>query len=416
MNDSTVAFICVLLLSGTIVVASATPIVSQNSQSEETTSTHIGRPFLTLNILREDDQDGTVQFQFQFRTSAKTKSVQVHFGSETQVTSVMRFERTASGTYVLTDTTASPSITATTNVLLQDAVADTSPNDTATEEWAFALIPHIHMRWRTSTSTWSRWVYPLRQEMRNRTTVTMAEKGTWGGHYLFLGNYTSYSRHQAGQTIRLIVPNAAQLTETPEAILTAVGNTSTELSVGSRDKVVTMFAVSSPFWLRGEASFRFGEVLVQDTSRLETVNTPWIHEYVHTRQSFDTGPRMSWFTEASASYFTLRYGRDKEYISRQELEAYFECQPSDSVLANQSTWQDDSVPYHKGAKVLTTLNQRIQNATDGQKSLEDVMRRINSHPNTITYPEFKQIVSSVSGESMDRWLDTWVTGSKCIDN
>jgi predicted metalloprotease with PDZ domain len=61
--------------------------------------------------------------------------------------------------------------------------------------------------------------------------------------------------------------------------------------------------------------------------------------------------------------------------------------------------------------VLSALDQRIRNETNGQRSLDDVVYRMNTHNGTVTYADFKQIVQTVAGTSFDAWLDARVTTS-----
>jgi hypothetical protein len=55
------------------------------------------------------------------------------------------------------------------------------------------------------------------------------------------------------------------------------------------------------------------------------------------------------------------------------------------------------------------LDARIRNATDGRRSIETVLARMNERGETVTPVDFKRIVADVAGESMDETIDRLVT-------
>jgi len=82
------------------------------------------------------------------------------------------------------------------------------------------------------------------------------------------------------------------------------------------------------------------------------------------------------------------------------------------VLSNQSQWgPNDQGQYRKGAVVLSALDQRIRNETNGERNMDDVVYRMNTRNGTVTYADFKQIVEQVAGTSLDSWLDAQITTS-----
>jgi hypothetical protein len=261
------------------------------------------------------------------------------------------------------------------------------------------------------------------------TNLTFAGQGFVGDQFILAGPNTIYTATAGCQDIRLIVPRAANLSESPSSIVDSLASASRQFDVGPRYSYINAYAVTDPirrggaaetheFWVHDSATFGFSS---EFRGGVIPANT-WLHEYVHTRQLFVAntsvrlGDRMWWFTEASASYYAVELTTRQQYAGPCEYTYYFwnvsRTRMGQVVLSNQSRWgPNDQGQYRKGAVVLSALDQRIQNETNGQRSLDDVVYRINTHEGTVTYTDFKQIVESVAGTSLDSWLDARITTS-----
>lgn len=225
------------------------------------------------------------------------------------------------------------------------------------------------------------------------------------------------------------MPQAANLSESPNSIVEALASASRQFDVGPRYTYVNAYAVTDPirrggaaetheFWVHDSATFDFGS---EFRGGVIPANT-WLHEYTHTRQLFAVNEsvrlseRMQWFTEASASYYAVELTTRQQYAGPCDYTNYFwnvsRTRMGQVVLNNQSQWgPNDQGQYRKGAVVLSALDQRIRNETNGQRTLDDVVYRMNTHNETVTYADFKQIVERVAGTSLDSWLDARITTS-----
>jgi hypothetical protein len=186
------------------------------------------------------------------------------------------------------------------------------------------------------------------------------------------------------------------------------------LAIGDRDGEVLLFALPEPARRGGESVPARDEAWLNAGSAVNDPNNVWVHEYVHTRQSFQLEPDMRWFREASAEYYGARLTYEQGRITREQMLAHFGAPRAAQRLTTPAEWSNRRVPYTKGARVLAVLDRNIRQTTSGQRSLEDVFRRMNHHDGAVSYADFRDIVASVAGHRMDAWLDRYVAGDTPI--
>jgi hypothetical protein len=241
-----------------------------------------------------------------------------------------------------------------------------------------------------------------------------AERGATGDEIAYLGDYEEHTTTAHGQEFRLIVPDRATLEEPPAEILTAMANASDRLRVGDRDE--TVFAVAAPTpdgieW--GVRGLQTGDadMWVRDFERLDEANNVWLHEYVHTRQSYTTANDARWITEGSAVYYaallTLADGRIRYSAFRERL-AFGEGGYGGSVLAQPGTWQGNA-NYHVGALVAGELDRQLRIATDGTISLQEVVRRMNAKDGPVSASDFATYLRDAGGSDVDRSREQYTT-------
>jgi hypothetical protein len=261
------------------------------------------------------------------------------------------------------------------------------------------------------------------------TNLSFAGEGFIGDQFILAGPTSVYTTSAGCQDIRLIVPQAANLSESPRSIVNSLATASRQFDVGPRYSYVNAYTVTDPirrggaagtheFWVHDSATFDFGS---EYWGGVIPANT-WLHEYTHTRQLFvgnssvQLGDQMWWFAEASASYYAVELTTRQQYAGPCEYTHYFwnvsRIRMGRVVLNNQSRWgPNDQGQYRKGAVVLSALDQQIRNETNGKRTLDDVVYHVNTHNGTVTYDDFKEIVKTVAGTSLDSWLDTRITTS-----
>lgn len=238
-------------------------------------------------------------------------------------------------------------------------------------------------------------------------TVIPVDEGAVGGSTMFLGEHTELTGTGADQRFQLIVPEAATMSSDPDRVLASLTTAARELDVGSRDD--TVFVVAAPRdpvdW--GSTGLQFGDsdFWVLDDRRLDGPSNTWIHEYVHTRQTFRPTPETRWLVEGMADYYAAQFayrhgGRDydrfRAHLARGTRNAY-----ADAVLSDPSTWDDPLVPYDKGALVFGAIDRRIRLA--GDRSIDAAVRRFDD--GRLDQAAFLDAIEAVSNNTVRRF--TW---------
>ncbi|MEF8784824.1 MAG: hypothetical protein V5A45_02745 [Haloarculaceae archaeon] len=236
-----------------------------------------------------------------------------------------------------------------------------------------------------------------------RTNRTAGE-GVSSNAMVYLGPYEMTNESAHGQQFRLVVPEAATLTEEPEDIFDSVAAASDTLRVGDRDETVTMFtAPTSVSW--GVAGLQRGDNAFYTVANrsVDAPDNTWVHEYVHTRQDFETTNATRWVIEASAEYYgaqlTLQQGRIGFDAFAASLGVGADRRFDDVTLAVPTTWHD-AADYNKGGLVAGDIDRRIRLATDSEASLQRVFQRLNEHESSITQRRFVQAVERAGGASV----------------
>jgi len=261
-----------------------------------------------------------------------------------------------------------------------------------TGSWAIVPVPRIRTEWR-----WRGADVTLKRETR------VDGAGVAGENVAYLGPSETYERRAAGQTITLIVPAAASLRESPDAVLNAVAAASRTLAVGERDPAVRLFAApTSVNWATAGVEYGGSDAWVRADARLDVPRDVWVHEYVHTRQAFETTAATRWLTEASAEYYAAYLALADERIGYDAFRSFLArgrtASMADSVLAEPTTWAE-SADYQKGALVVGALDRRIRLATNGTRSFADVFARLNGEE-TMTETAFLGAVAAASDASV----------------
>ena len=260
-------------------------------------------------------------------------------------------------------------------------------------EWALVQQPNVGLRWR----------YRGEESVGVERSTRVDGGGAVGGATAFLGAYEEHTRQVAGQEIRLIVPEAATLADPPEEVLDGLGNASRELRIGDRD--ATVFAVAAP---TNRVGWAVQGLQVGDTDFWARANQPvdevgnvWLHEYVHTRQSFRTDDSGRWITEASATWYAALLSHQQEGVGFAALSRFLERGTADpqaaSVLAEPADWRNNA-NYWKGALVSGELDRRIRLRTDGGATFQRVLAALNGRTEPVTNEDVLAAVAEAGSE------------------
>ncbi|PSQ04665.1 hypothetical protein BRC97_10570, partial [Halobacteriales archaeon QS_6_71_20] len=271
--------------------------------------------------------------------------------------------------------------------------------------WALVSVPGTGLSWR------------YRGEAVGVTRETTVDgSGAVGDRVAFLGEHTLRERTAHGQTFRLAIPEraAGAMTVSPEAVLDAYADASDRLRVGDRDGLV--FVVAAPTgveWaVRGLQTGDAG-VWVRADEPLNTSESPWLHEYVHTRQSYETTAETRWTIEGSADYYAAALALRQERIGFEAFADHLargtRDPHADAVLSEPGTWASGT-QYRKGSLVTGELDRRIRLATGGGATYGTVLARLNAESEPVTGDRLRESVADAGNESVadaaDRYART----------
>lgn len=156
------------------------------------------------------------------------------------------------------------------------------------------------------------------------------------------------------------------------------------------------YAIDNRVYLRGEERFIWDGLMT--------------HEYVHTRQFFDTTPQMEWLIEGSAFYYMALVPYNCGTMWWAEFESRIAPPETDVTLTENTSY---GAAAERGAAVLAALDRNIRQKTNNTASLEEVMRSLNTQ-GVISYHDFQNTVATVAGEDMDEWMDEHIDGNGSI--
>lgn len=279
------------------------------------------------------------------------------------------------------------------------------------EDWRLGRVPYVELRWWGVGSDQVHRQRPLGDRAAH---LTDTQRGVYGDRYALVGDRTEINHQANGQQFRIAAPAGTAFGADIEDVQSSLTAASRQLQVGDRDSDVLLFALPDPARRGGESVPARDEAWLNAGSAVNDPNNVWVHEYVHTRQSFQLESDMRWFREASAEYFAARLTYEQGRITRQELFEHFGGESHGQRLTTPSEWANRRVPYTKGPRVLAVLDRNIRQSTNGQQSLEDVFRRMNHHDGPVSYADFRDMVAAVAGHRMDAWLDRYVAGETAI--
>jgi len=269
-------------------------------------------------------------------------------------------------------------------------------------EWALFRQPPLETSW-----SW-RGAEPV-GITREATTDGPGYAGDW---MVYLGEVRTHERSAHGQRFELVVPKRASLAESPAAVLDSMAAASDQLRVGDRDDVIHAFAAPTTSVRWGVRGLQLGDrdMWVRDVETLSTAENTWLHEYVHTRQNYDTDAAAEWTTEAFATYYAAHLAMEQDLTDydglREVLRRGTTQSQSDAVLTDPSTWVN-AANYLKGSLVAADVDRRIRLATDRTRSLQAVFSRLNAHQGPVDERTVFESVGTVADADVRRAAVTY---------
>ncbi|WP_424001292.1 peptidase [Haloarcula salina] len=254
----------------------------------------------------------------------------------------------------------------------------------------------------TRSRTPTRWRYVGQDPVRFNRTVETAGPGAAGEELVYLGEVATFERTAHNQTIELVVPERTTMVSSPIAVLDSLTNASNALRIGDRDERVFVVAAPSTAVPWGVAGFQLGDsdMWIQSDRRLSSANNVWLHEYVHTRQSFTPTRETRWLTEGMATYYAAALTLEQDRIDfasfRSRLSLGTRSVYDDVALADPDSWTANA-NYNKGGLAAGQIDRRIRAETGRNRTFQNVARGLNGRQEPVTQAQLLAEVEAAGG-------------------
>jgi len=235
------------------------------------------------------------------------------------------------------------------------------------------------------------------------------------GDRVLIGNVSSSTRQVDTTTVTVVAPAGGDVDPARKAHF--VSEFLSPYALDPEPRKVTVVAAPDALPHRG-LTYPDGTCYVTvDAFWDGDVGSVWLHEVVHTRQSFEPSREMAWFREASAEYLSYRamqeqYGEVTRSDVRARLDAYSDY--PDARLSTPATWDGDPVDYTRGVRLLHAIDATVRSGSGGEHTLFDVFHAMNEHDGTVSLRDFRRIVERYSGTD-DAWIEHAVTETGPIE-
>jgi hypothetical protein len=273
------------------------------------------------------------------------------------------------------------------------SLAEESPRFSAGEDWALAPLP------RPVGAT-------VDYDPEPNGVVSPAESGI---RVAYLGTLRTSNATHGCQTISIHTPPDSSVDG--EELSTAVAEAAAEYPAGTRPAHVEGVVVP----LEGDlGGFTLGTFFtVNPTSNL-SAETIAVHEYVHTRQATAYSPEMQWFVEAQPAFYMYKLRYDAGQLTTAEYALQMHTFHDRARWGESFQSETTLNHYYRGASTLAALDFRIRAGTDGDRSLLDVVRRLDAQEGQVGTEEFETTVANTSGQSMDEWIQRHVVAGEPV--
>ncbi|WP_247730294.1 CARDB domain-containing protein [Halovivax limisalsi] len=267
-----------------------------------------------------------------------------------------------------------------------------------TGQWGIVAIPQFGYQWEHRRGT----------AISVDRSASVDGPGTAGETIAVFGQIEEYVADAGAETHRLVVPEAADLAESPDAVLSALGRAESALPVGASND--EFFVVAAPTegveWRSRGTQYGDDDAWVRADARLDEPGNVWLHEYVHSRQPYagvegGTTESMRWLVEGQAEYLAALLAHESGAVSYREFRDHLERgarHPYDEgVLADPGSWADRTLPYARGPLALAAIDREIRAATDNDRTLLDAVRALNRAERPIGREGFYDAVGDAGG-------------------
>jgi hypothetical protein len=229
------------------------------------------------------------------------------------------------------------------------------------------------------------------------------------GDRTLLGNVTSSTRQVGTATVTVVAPAGRGVDPMRKSYF--ISEFLSPYALNPDKQEVTVVAAPGAFPYKG---LTYGDGTSYVTSEAfwdGSVGSVWLHETVHTRQSFTLDREMRWFGEASAEYLTYRALQEQyEQVEDSDIRARLDAVPDyhETRLSSPSTWGKNPVDYTRGVRLLYAIDAAVRTGSDGEHTVFDVFYAMNQRDGSVSVQEFRRIVEDHSGEN-EAWLESAIT-------
>ena len=365
---------------------------------------------VTLELITHEP--GTISITYQFRLPEHLKQFSVRFLDDWREVRANGFEINGENCTWTEENTQNPSIQV--KFKVDDGPGLSDYVDAG--DWAITRLPNRAFQWSYSQRGNS-------PSVETRASVSGEGVISDDTAVAYLGPHQKYTEtvQSTGENFRLVVPDDAELRDSPANVLSALTHASDFLELGAvNDSVLAIAAPTDDQNWESKGSQRGDDGFwVRDDATTTETNETWVHEYVHTRQRFQRTNSIYWFVEGTADYFAALAAYERDSIDFREF-CRFLTRSADTtaVLADPSTWSSQSTVYRQGRRTCAGLDLLIRSETGDDKTLMDVVKKVNEdilktdEDQKLSNREIKQFVETVASERVDEWFDEYVHGRR----
>ncbi|WP_123532990.1 PGF-CTERM sorting domain-containing protein [Halosimplex salinum] len=358
---------------------------------------------------------GRITVVQRYRVPERVAALKPQLPAEVSVTGTTGFSQADGQTYEWDGNTTDPQITFVMDV---NETRDLTGPEGARGRYLFVDAGDWALFRQPSIAT--SWSYQGGEPVGITRESTTAGPGYVGDWMVYMGEVETHERTAHGQRFQLIVPDRASLAESPDDILDTMATAADQLRVGDRDDEVYAFAAPTTTVEWGVRGLQYGDsdMWVRDAEALATAENTWLHEYVHTRQDYDTDASAKWTTEAFATYYAAHLAMEQghaNYDGFRDVIRQGTVRPqSDAVLTEPSSWAN-AANYLKGSLVAADTDRRIRLATDQSRSLQAVFSAMNAHQGPVNHRTVFESVGTVSSADVRQAAVTYARTERTPD-
>ncbi|WP_115862802.1 M61 metallopeptidase family protein [Halorussus litoreus] len=253
--------------------------------------------------------------------------------------------------------------------------------------------------------------------------IAVEGQGTAGETFAVLGPYDEYVAEVEEGAVRLVVPDHVRFDVNRTEVVEAIRETDAGIDAGvSLDPNATFLAVGHDIgevvgitYSKAVDSEEWASDVIVHNSATGSRSFTWRHEAVHQRkQSYETDASAEWTVEGNAEYYPSLISWHQGEMTFDQFRREWDIldRHRNVRLSEPDTWKGDPISlsnYRKGGLVTAWLDAAIRNATDGERSYDDVLRRMNDHSGELTHEEFVDIVAEVGGSDLEPRVERYVT-------